>query len=121
MVGYTGGDLEYPSYKLICTNETNHAEAVLLLYESNVVSFKELCKKLFSHMDPTQLNKQGLDEGTQYRSAIFYLDEQQKKEAQEAIKEEQPSWSDPIVTEIVPAGIFWRAEENHQPYLQKGG
>jgi len=122
-VGYAGGHTENPSYKDVCSNTTGHAEVVWLQFDPTKVSYAELLQVFFNNHNPTTLNRQGLDVGTQYRSVIFYYDEGQKQEAETAIKNLAASkkWPQPIVTELVPAPVFYRAEEYHQQYLKKQG
>ena len=119
--GYTGGKTKNPTYDDVCTDETGHAEAVHLEYDPKIVSYKELLKVFWSIHDPAQKNRQGLDVGTQYRSAIFYYTQEQKKIAELSKKSEQEKYSRQIVTEISPAGVFYHAEEYHQKYLVKAG
>jgi peptide-methionine (S)-S-oxide reductase len=122
-VGYAGGHLQNPTYEDVCTDRTGHAEVVQVDYDPNQVSYEELLEVFWSCHDPTQLNRQGPDVGTQYRSVIFYHDPEQKAEAEES-KARLGSlgrYRRPNVTEIVPAGPFFRAEEYHQRYLAKRG
>jgi peptide-methionine (S)-S-oxide reductase len=122
-VGYTGGVTANPSYKEVCTGKTGHAEAVEVEFNPNEVSYKELLAVFFQSHDPTQLNRQGPDFGTQYRSAIFFHDPQQEAAARQtkAALETAGIFKHPIVTEIVPAAPFYRAEEYHQRYFEKQG
>jgi peptide-methionine (S)-S-oxide reductase len=122
-VGYTGGTLENPSYQDVCTGRTGHAEAVLVDYDPDKVSYPQLLDVFWSIHDPTQMNRQGPDVGTQYRSAIFYHDEDQLTQAQEskASLESSGRFRRPIATQIAPAATFFRAEEYHQRYLEKRG
>ena len=120
-VGYEGGATERPSYQDVCSDETGHAEVVELDYDPERVTFEQLLDKFFQLHNPTTLNRQGPDIGAQYRSVVFYHDEQQKAAAEEAIKRWQPKFARPIVTQVVPAQTFWRAEEYHQQYLAKRG
>ena len=122
-VGYTGGQTGNPGYKQVCTGRTGHAEAVRVVYEDSAVSYRELLDLFFAIHDPTQLNRQGPDIGSQYRSAIFYLDDEQRRAAEAAIAELAASGrlSAPIATEITPAGDFWPAEEEHQRFEEKRG
>jgi peptide-methionine (S)-S-oxide reductase len=122
-VGYTGGTLPNPTYEDVCTKRTGHAEAVEVTYDPSRARYEQLLDVFFTHHDPTQLNRQGPDVGPQYRSAIFYHDEEQRQAAEAAKTrwEQSGRWSRPIVTEIVPATKFWRAEEYHQRYLEKRG
>ncbi len=114
-VGYTGGTKENPTYKEVCTGKTGHAEAIEVTFDPNVVSFERLLHHFWKMHDPTSLNKQGGDVGTQYRSAIFFHDEEQKVAALRSKEELHKQ----IVTQIVPAATFWDAEEYHQDYLTK--
>jgi peptide-methionine (S)-S-oxide reductase len=116
--GYSGGTVPNPSYELVCTNTTNHAEVVQITYDPAVISYEELLDVFFSIHDPTTLNRQGEDVGTQYRSVIFYHDEKQKAAAEKAVKHHQQYWSDPIVTEITPLDVFYPAEEYHREYFR---
>jgi len=120
MVGYTAGRVEHPTYQQVCGGGTGHTEAVQLLYNPAVVSYKELLLVLFDRMDPTTLNRQGNDRGTQYRSGIYYHSDQQKEIANNFIKEMQPKYKDKIVVEVKEASKFWPAEDYHQKYLEKG-
>jgi peptide-methionine (S)-S-oxide reductase len=120
-VGYTGGTTESPSYEQVCTGTTGHAEAVHLTFDPERVSYAELADKFFSLHDPTQLNRQGPDFGHQYRSAIFFHSPEQEREAIAAKERAGTELRRPVVTEIVPAGPFWRAEDYHQRYLEKRG
>ena len=122
-VGYSGGTLESPSYQDVCSGRTGHAEAVEIEYDPAQVSYEQLLNVFWENHDPTTLNRQGPDAGTQYRSAIFYHDEAQRAAALES-KEKLASsgrYRNPIVTEILPATQFYRAEEYHQQYLEKRG
>jgi peptide-methionine (S)-S-oxide reductase len=116
--GYTGGHIPNPSYKMVCSGETGHAEAVQVTFNPTVISYKELLTIFFTIHDPTTLNRQGNDVGTQYRSAIFYQDEDQRQTAQQVIKEitELGIWDKPIVTEVAPFEKFYIAEDYHQEY-----
>jgi peptide-methionine (S)-S-oxide reductase len=120
-VGYTGGSTDSPSYEEVCTGRTGHAEAVHLTFDPEQVSFAELADKFFSLHDPTQLNRQGPDVGHQYRSAIFFHSPEQEREAIAAKERAQTEHRSQVVTEIVPAKPFWRAEDYHQRYLEKRG
>jgi len=121
VVGYSGGVTKNPSYKDVCTDETGHAESVQVNFDPSQISYEELVRKFFGFHDPTQLNRQGPDVGTQYRSVIFYRDEEQKKTAEKVKAELEKSkvFKKRIVTEIVPASDFYKAEEYHQKYYQK--
>ena len=122
-VGYIGGNTENPTYKQVCTDTTGHAEAVEVTYDPSRISYAELLDAFWTCHDPTTMNRQGPDEGTQYRSVIFHHDVEQEKIAQESLKEVEASriFKSPIVTEIVPAGKFYDAEEYHQQYFTKNG
>ena len=122
-VGYTGGTAKSPNYKEVCTGRTGHAEAVEVEFDPEQVSYLELLAVFWKSHDPTTVNRQGPDVGTQYRSAIFYHDAQQEEEARasKSVLEKDYVFKKPIVTEIVPAGEFYRAEEYHQQYFEKTG
>ena len=122
-VGYMGGKLKDPTYEAVCTDETGHAEAVKVEYDSKKISYKELLDVFWSCHDPTTKDRQGWDIGTQYRSVIFYYDKEQEKTAKKSKEELKKSgkFKKFIVTEIVPASDFYRAEEYHQKYLMKKG
>jgi len=117
--GYAGGHVENPSYKAVCTGMTGHAEVVRITFDTDVVSYRDLLHVFFGIHDPTTLNRQGADVGTQYRSAIFYHDEEQKKIAQEVIKdlEAQEIFPRPIVTTLEKMETFYMAEDYHQEYF----
>ena len=122
-VGYMGGTLENPTYRDVCTDKTGHAEAVEVTYDPSKVSYDDLLRVFWQNHDPTTLNRQGPDVGTQYRSAIFFHDAEQEaaaKASKEALQK-SGTYKKPIVTEIVPASEFWQAEEYHQQYLEKRG
>lgn len=120
-VGYEGGKTENPGYKEVCTDRTGHAETVQVTYDPAKVSYEDLLNVFWEHHDPTTPNRQGPDFGTQYRSAIFYYNKEQEEAARASREKLQKSgkYKKPIVTEIVPATKFWRAEEYHQQYLEK--
>jgi len=120
-VGYTGGTTRHPTYADVCSRTTGHAEAVRLEYDPGVISYEELLAHFFGLHDPTQLNRQGPDVGDQYRSAVFFHDSGQEEAARAAIAQLTTSriFARPIVTEVVRAGEWWRAEEYHQRYLEK--
>jgi len=122
-VGYTGGETEDPDYTAVCTGNTGHAEAVQIAFDSDIITFRELLEIFFSVHDPTTLNRQGPDVGDQYRSAVFYRNDEQKEEALNYIKEleNKKAFENPIVTEVVPLGDFWKAEDYHQKYFEKMG
>ena len=120
-VGYTGGEVENPTYRMVCTNQTGHAEAVHVTYAPDLIDFETLVRRFFEIHNPTTLNRQGPDIGSQYRSAVFYHNDEQRRIA-EGVKEDlnhSGKFSYPIVTEIVPAGDFYEAEEYHQKYYAK--
>ena len=116
--GYAGGTVDNPTYQQVCTGETGHAEVVQVTFDPRVISYATLCDWFFKSHDPTTLNRQGADVGTQYRSVIFFHDDTQKAAALEAIARAQPQWSDPIVTELTPAPQFFPAEAYHQDYFR---
>jgi peptide-methionine (S)-S-oxide reductase len=119
--GYSRGSVSHPTYRQVCSGETGHAEAVQIHFDPHQVSFKELLQVFFSIHDPTTLNRQGADSGPQYRSAIFYHGEDQRKTAVEVIRELTVAgiWADPIVTEVVPFREFYPAESYHQEYFDR--
>ncbi len=121
--GYIGGQLSNPTYEQVCTDKTGHAEAVQVDYDPDEISFEELLDVFWSNHDPTTLNRQGHDVGIQYRSAIFYHDEKQKEIAEKSkqVLEKSAKFDNLVVTEIVPALIFYKAEEYHQKYFKKQG
>ena len=118
-VGYMGGTMSDPSYEDVCSDETGHAEVVQVEYDPKQVSYSALLDVFWKIHDPTTLNRQGPDEGTQYRSVIFYHDEQQKKEAEKSKEQMQKKFGGKIVTAIMKAGVFYKAEEYHQKYFKK--
>jgi peptide-methionine (S)-S-oxide reductase len=122
-VGYAGGSLDHPTYKEVCTDRTGHAEVVQVVFDPARVSFEALLEEFFRLHDPTQLNRQGPDWGSQYRSVVFYYSQEQMETAQRKIEELKVEgvFPKPIVTQLTPAGSFWRAEEYHQKYLEKRG
>mgnify|MGYP001589358413 CR=1 FL=1 len=123
-VGYIGGNEEYypkPTYNQVCSGDTGYAEAVKIIFDSKKISYKKLLEIFWNNHNPTTLNRQGPDVGAQYRSAIFYTTEKQKKEAEESKKEKQKTLKNKIVTEITKASTFFPAEEYHQKYLEKRG
>jgi len=117
--GYTGGHTPNPSYEEVCSGDTGHAEAVKIKFDPAEISYIDLLEVFFTLHDPTTLNRQGNDVGTQYRSAIFYHSPEQKEAAEQTIARLSKSWSDAIVTEVVPAGLFYDAEPYHQEYFQR--
>ncbi len=120
-VGYLGGTLENPTYEQVCTDRTGHAEVVQVTYDPDVISYDRLLDVFWDIHDPTQLNRQGPDFGTQYRSAIFFHDVEQEVAAHRSKAEAQTRIPRPIVTEITPASTFYEAEDYHQRYLEKRG
>jgi peptide-methionine (S)-S-oxide reductase len=122
-VGYMGGALKNPTYEDVCTNRTGHAEIVQVEFDPSKVSYETLLNVFWENHDPTTLNRQGPDVGTQYRSVVFYHSPQQQESAQASKNrlESEHRFPRPIVTEIVPAAEFYRAEEYHQQYLEKRG
>lgn len=122
-VGYEGGTFEKPTYHDVCTNRTGHAEAVEIDYDPEQISYEQLLDEFFALHDPTQMNRQGPDWGTQYRSVVFYHTPEQEAAAKAAIARltAEKRFAKPIVTQVVPAATFWRAEEYHQKYDEKRG
>ena len=121
VVGYSGGTVDNPTYNIVKLGTTNHAESVQIEFDSSKLSYADLLGYFFRMHDPTTLNQQGNDKGTQYRSVIFYHSPEQKKTAEEVITKIEASkkWPRPIVTQLVPATKFYAAEDYHQDYLQK--
>lgn len=119
--GYSGGTVDDPGYRAVCTGTTGHAEVVLVEFDPQVVSYKELVHYFWEIHNPTTLNRQGPDVGTQYRSAIYTFNEEQAKEAAESKAWAQQFFPSPIVTEITPASEFFPAEDYHQKYFEKNG
>ncbi len=119
--GYEGGHVEHPTYEQVCSGRTGHAESVLVTFDPARVSYERLLEEFWRHHDPTTLNRQGPDHGTQYRSAIFTRSEAQAKAARASLEEHQARFDRPIVTEVTPAGTFWPAEEYHQRYAERTG
>lgn len=119
--GYTGGKIENPTYKQVCSGDTGHAEVVKVTYDPSAVSYQALVDRFFETHDPTTLNRQGADVGTQYRSAIFFHDQEQKRiaEATKLRLNQNDAFGKPVVTEIVDAREFYEAESYHQDYFQK--
>ncbi|WP_258239939.1 peptide-methionine (S)-S-oxide reductase MsrA [Pseudidiomarina homiensis] len=119
--GYAGGDQPEPTYEQVCTGQTGHAEVVQITFEPTALSVREVLEIFFALHDPTQLNRQGNDVGTQYRSAIFYQTDAQKEEAEKIIEEmrAEGTWQDEIVTEVVPLEKFWPAEDYHDNYVER--
>jgi peptide-methionine (S)-S-oxide reductase len=119
--GYAGGHMNNPSYRAVCNGDTGHAEVVQVHFDPNIVSYRDLLNVFFAIHDPTTLNRQGADTGTQYRSAIFYHDDEQKRIAEELIKDlnAQKIWDRPIVTEVTKLDKFYMAEDYHQEYFAR--
>jgi peptide-methionine (S)-S-oxide reductase len=119
--GYSGGIVDSPTYQAVCTGRTGHAEVIQVTFDGGQISYKEVLQVFFSIHDPTTLNRQGADVGTQYRSAIFYHDEAQKATAEALIAELTANkiWDNPIVTQVVPLQAFFPAEDYHQEYYQR--
>ena len=119
--GYAGGHMDNPSYRTVCNGDTGHAEVVQVHFDPNIVSYRDLLNVFFAIHDPTTLNRQGADVGTQYRSAIFYHDDEQKMIAEELIKDlnSQKIWDRPIVTEVAKLDKFYMAEDYHQEYFAR--
>ena len=117
--GYTGGQVEHPTYEQVCAGDTGHAEVVKLEFDPAVVSYRDLLEIFFTIHDPTTLNRQGNDVGTQYRSVIYTLSPQQEAMARQVIAEMAHVWDAPIVTELAPAQVFYPAEDYHQDYFRQ--
>ncbi len=120
-VGYSGGHTNNPTYEAVCSQTTGHAETVLVEYDRVIIDYQSLCRHFFRLHDPTQLNRQGPDIGDNYRSAIYYFDNDQKVIANQVMKSLQPDYDQPIVTEIAAAGQFYPAEDYHQKYAERTG
>lgn len=120
-VGYEGGTLERPTYHDVCTDRTGHAEVLEVSFDPKTISYHDLLEVFWDNHNPTTLNRQGPDVGTQYRSAIFFHSPEQEAEARASRDAAQSRFARPIVTEIVPASTFWKAEDYHQQYLEKRG
>ncbi|HYS99911.1 MAG TPA: peptide-methionine (S)-S-oxide reductase MsrA [Thermoplasmata archaeon] len=120
-VGYAGGDVRNPSYEMVCTDTTGHAEVVQVTFDPTVISLAEILRIFFTVHDPTTLNRQGADFGTQYRSVVFYQDAEQKAVAEKVVAELEAAkmWDDEFVTELAPFQAFYRGEEYHQDYFRK--
>jgi peptide-methionine (S)-S-oxide reductase len=121
--GYSGGDVTNPTYRQVCSETTGHAEVVQVTFDPDEVSYKDILEVYFTIHDPTTLNRQGADVGTQYRSVIFYHDEDQKRTAEDVISdlEAEAIWNNPIVTEVAPFDEFYVAEDYHQNYFRNNG
>ncbi len=118
-VGYTGGKTQNPTYKDICRGDTGHAEAVQVEFDENTISYSQLLEAFWETHDATQVNRQGVDIGTQYRSAIFYLNDEQKQQAEQSVRSLQAKVKKPIATQLSPAETFFLAEDYHQKYVMK--
>lgn len=123
IVGYMGGTLPNPTYEDVCSGTTGHVETVLVTYDPQRVTYDKLLETFWENHDPTTLNRQGPDHGSEYRSVIFFYAPEQEKEARESKEklEKSVKFKNPVVTEIVPASIFYKAEEYHQRFLEKRG
>jgi peptide-methionine (S)-S-oxide reductase len=119
--GYTGGTTALPTYEQVCTGTTGHAEVVQVTFDPNIISFENILEIFFTAHDPTTLNRQGADVGTQYRSVIFYHNERQKKIAEQTIQkiDAEKIWDDPIVTKVEPLKKFYKAEDYHREYFDR--
>jgi peptide-methionine (S)-S-oxide reductase len=119
--GYAGGHVDDPTYNAVCSGDTGHAEVVQVEYDPTVLSYEDVLEVFFTIHDPTQLNRQGPDVGSQYRSAVFYHDDDQREilEAYVEALDEEGGYDDPVVTEVEPLDRFWEAEEYHQDYFEK--
>ncbi len=119
--GYSGGSVENPSYEQVCSGETGHAEVVQVTFNPDILSYRDLLKVFFSVHDPTSLNRQGADVGTQYRSVILYNDAEQKGVAEEVIKEVDAArvWGRPVITQLSPLKVFYKAEDYHQEFFKQ--
>ena len=119
--GYSGGHVAQPTYRQVCSETTGHAETVQVTFDSQIISYEEILDVFFAIHDPTTLNRQGNDRGLSYRSGIYYVDEEQKRVAEDTIADVDASglWDGKVVTEVQPVGEFWEAEPDHQDYLEK--
>jgi peptide-methionine (S)-S-oxide reductase len=117
--GYANGTVENPTYEQVCTGKTGYAETVYVKYDEEKISLRVILEKFFKIIDPTSLNKQGNDRGTQYRSGIFYIDESDVNVIESFLEEKRPLYNKPIVVEVMPLMSFYSAEEYHQDYLKK--
>jgi peptide methionine sulfoxide reductase msrA/msrB len=118
-VGYMGGNTENPTYEEVCKGQTNHAEVVHIHFNADIISYDEVLEIFWNNHNPTTKNRQGLDVGTQYRSVVFFHSEEQMKIVESSLKQQSKNWKNPIVTQIISAEKFYRAEEYHQNYLNK--
>lgn len=117
--GYAGGSVDNPSYERVCSGKTGHAEVVQVTFDPAVISYAEILRLFFRAHNPTTVNRQGADVGTQYRSVVFYHDADQQSTAKQIIAETQDAWADPIVTQLEPIEEFYRAEDYHQDYFDR--
>lgn len=117
--GYAGGHVKHPTYEQVCQGDTGHAEVIKLTFDPQVIGFREILEVFFTMHDPTTLNRQGNDSGTQYRSVIYYHSLAQQKLAQHIIAEMALVWDAPVVTELSPVGTYYKAEDEHQNYFQQ--
>lgn len=117
--GYAGGSVENPSYERVCSGKTGHAEVVQVTFDPAVISYAEILRLFFRAHNPTTVNRQGADVGTQYRSVVFYHNADQQSAAKQIIAETQDAWADPIVTQLEPIEEFYRAEDYHQDYFDR--
>ena len=117
--GYAGGHIKNPTYKEICTGNTGHAEVAQLTFDNKIITYEQILNVFWQAHDPTTLNRQGNDKGTQYRSVVFFHSEEQMKIVESSLKQQSKNWKNPIVTQIISAEKFYRAEEYHQNYLNK--
>ena len=117
--GYAGGDTDDPTYREVCSGRTGHAEVVQVEYDPDVIGYDELLEVFFATHDPTQLNRQGPDVGSQYRSIVLYHDDAQREQAEAYIEALDPEYDDDVVTEVEPLETFWRAEKKHQDYFER--
>lgn len=118
-VGYGQGNTENPTYEQVCSGQTGHTEVCEVTYDEMIIPLRKIVEHLFRIIDPVTLNRQGPDQGTQYRSGIYYAEEEERKQLLDFIKEQQPFYSEPIVVEVEPVTCFYPAEPYHQNYLQK--
>ena len=118
-VGYMGGTTENPTYEEVCKGQTNHAEVVHIHFDTDIISYNEVLDIFWNNHNPTTKNRQGLDVGNQYRSVVFFHSEAQMKIVEISLKQQSKNWKNPIVTQIISAEKFYRAEEYHQNYLNK--
>jgi len=120
-VGYSGGHVANPTYEMVCSHTTGHAEVTQVVFDTEQISYEDILRQFFRMHDPTQLNRQGPDVGDSYRTAIFYFDDAQRNVAEKVKAEQQAKFDKPIVTEITKAGPFYEAEEYHQKFFEKTG